>query len=131
MRTIKFRVWDALDEKMIYFSFSDMLNRLTAPTLHNGSSDWYLMQFTGLTNSKGVQIFEGDIIKRPYRDLIVTGVVVYSSGFATFKTEFDSSFLNDFSTKTLVNFAPHEMDQIDVIGNIHQNPELLSDKSGR
>lgn len=99
------------------------------PDINNKCDVWnvlpikYVRQFTGLKDNNGKEIYEGDIIMRPYRDVIVTGTVVFSDGFSSFKTAFDSSSIDGVKSKTLVPFMPHEMDQIEIIGNIHENPE--------
>jgi uncharacterized phage protein (TIGR01671 family) len=50
-RVIKFRAWDG--EKMHHFDLSDTI----APSLEDN-----IMQFTGLQDANGVDIYEGDII---------------------------------------------------------------------
>lgn len=88
-------------------------------------------QFTGLVDKKGVKIYEGDIVKHPYidpifRDLVepkdgdgVTSEVVFHDG--AFCVKYD---INDFIY--LDSFTRHGY--VEVIGNIHDNPELLSTK---
>ena len=68
-------------------------------------------QFTGLTDKNGKKIFEGDIVKwdekewgRPYNELV----------------EFDYE---------LLTMREHDYEQwCEVIGNIHDNPELLKEQ---
>ena len=77
------------------------------------------VQYTGLKDKNGKEIYEGDIA----RDISgKVAVIVYSppSFFAQFKGE-----LWDINTKG----SPVEMVEcIEVIGNIFENPELLEDK---
>jgi uncharacterized phage protein (TIGR01671 family) len=62
-------------------------------------------QFTGLTDKKGIEIFENDIVKGIYENSYY--VVRYENG--AFYTNIGLVGLNEF----------------EVIGNVHDNPELL------
>ncbi len=78
------------------------------------SKDVILMQFTGLKDKNGKEIYEGDIVKAPYNDLCEYHEVSYNSGCYFVGVEILSSF--------------HEED-LEVIGNIYENPELLEEKN--
>lgn len=78
-----------------------------------------LGQYTGLTDKNGKKIFEGDIVC--YGGMIRT--VVYDSEFAEF--EFDK-YDNVENPDGLSLCCDHDVTE--VIGNIHDNPELLEVK---
>lgn len=74
-------------------------------------------QFTGLVDSNGTKIFEGDILNTEYGRTI--GYVVYKNGCFSVQ---DSHSLHRPAIDIVM--AEHS---VDVIGNIHDNPELLED----
>ena len=89
-------------------------------------------QYTGLTDKNGVKIFEGDIVKEYKTKDKVKGVVKfgeYQSGINKYAD--DLGFYVEWTTE---NFLIQELgywcrkNMLEVIGNIHDNPELLEGK---
>lgn len=115
-REIKFRVFQ--DERM-YYDVSTNGARVWWGT-SIGSGDEYslpraevkLMQFTGLLDKNGKEIYEGDILKSNFGR--VGPVVWYRRGFFI-----QAESLPNGVTDFLV------WEQSEVIGNIYENPELL------
>lgn len=68
-------------------------------------------RFTGLEDKLGTKIFEGDVID----DLGVEYIVVFDSDYAQFRGKFDGWNAE----------ISHIASRCEVIGNIHDNPELL------
>ena len=106
-REIKFRVWDNVDYMSSPFTLSDLQSKQIQFT-----SDCEVMQFTGLKDRNGKEIYEGDILAF---ELTRNFNPVYEMPFVM---EWD----ND--NAAWVNFSPKE--KIVVIGNINENPELLN-----
>ena len=82
-------------------------------------------QFTGLTDKKGVRIFEGDIVKITGFHTTAIAAVKYGSSSeksTSWGWYFDD---NDGHTYFLVSRAFCEDYNAIIIGNIHDNPELL------
>lgn len=143
MRDIKFRAWN--DGEMILniglTPPSDGLTPYKVPDDSNGYEDmtYYpeaiLMQYTGLKDKNGVEIYEGDII----RDRFVSQPGFGQIGFAS---SFDREWCTEVripdiymhwdeyqfpNFETLINhFAEGDNSYgVEVIGNIYENPDLL------
>lgn len=107
-RTIRFRFWDLKQKKMI-----TGVPALNLTIGHLNVNGLVPSQFTGLTDKNGKEIYEGDWIigkDREHRE----GRIVFKDGaFYCFDELLNESLAEDECT---------------VIGNIYENPELLTPK---
>lgn len=119
MRMIKFRGFNAKNNQWLYGSY--ILNRgahFVAPDEFADGKTWddyevdpaTVGQFTGLTDKNGKEIYEGDIIR--HKDMVKPYHVIYDGRQFTPNDGFRS-----------LSYPKHW----EVIGNIHDNPELLEE----
>lgn len=123
MREIKFRAWvlrdwalDGLMENMMEYdveSFHD-------PLYEYKQGNIILMQYTGLKDKNGKEIYERDIVDTVYDGELFTGVVVYDESELDFKaTNGKENYGSNFQ------YLPC-CEEVEVIGNAYENPELLN-----
>ena len=126
MREIKFRAWNKERKEMLLPTLIKLTTEGITNISCNGKDnvEYFnigqvveLMQFTGLTDKQGQEIYEGDIyLNNENEDDLPTETVV--------KFEFGKFILTDRETQKryledLVNIEGK------VIGNIYENPELI------
>ena len=133
-REIKFRAWHKENKEMFEVGEMDFNFQSIYYSMGNISFDEFeIMQFTGLKDKNGKEIYEGDIVKYTF-DLP-------GSKFATenglkvridkvFWSEWRSSFAigNGMANNNLFNYVRNG-NRVEIIGNIHDNPELIRRKN--
>lgn len=129
MREIKFRAWDV--KRGCYFQPStlDFANKEYGMSwVHDGSkfiTDVILEQYTGLHDKNGKEIYEGDIVGFYNRNNIF-GIVEWDDhGMFIFRWDKDTAKKRREEYK---DFIPTNLEMWEIIGNIHENPELLEEE---
>lgn len=125
MREIKFRAWDNVQEVMLPVENIDFRNDLiTFNEDDNSLTDTFemitLMQYTGMKDKNGKEIYEGDIVG----SLHMRAEVIFEDGSFRFKwldkiTKRVRKYNEPMFKNTNIVF--------EVMGNIYENKELLED----
>ena len=122
-KEIKFRVWDKDFKKMRYLNSShdficfDEKGNGYYHNMQTGLGEWFsdLMQYTGLKDKNGVEVYEGDIVR-----------IVYDSIEHIYQIIFDKEELDFKATNGQINYGGNFQylgccEEIEVIGNIYEN----------
>ena len=135
-RIIKFRAWDKKDKIMYYdiqkgIKFTDLSHYNFDEFLGNPNGmrdyhEWEVMQYTGLLDKSGKEIYEGDIVKVP-------DSYDYNSSPSTTYVNEEVFWSEDRLCWFLVFGGYFEMElyrvkDIEVIGNFYENASILDNK---
>ena len=111
-REIKFRAWDEKNKEMRYDGMLNIYNKDGSWLYEDGKGNFHssfgeIMQFTGLLDKNGKEIYEGDIVQYLFAGKKVVREVYWNE----------------------VNFCWTPLNQnsldMEIIGNIYENPDLL------
>ena len=132
-REIKFRAWDKANKEMqpveaIYFNQKSSKNIII-------DDEWFsfgeviLMQYTGLKDKNGKEIYEGDIVlvatysyEEPLLDTTCT--IEYNPHYLIYEfVEIEETG----ERYSMLDIRDNFKSELEVIGNIYENPELLKE----
>ena len=119
MRKIKFRAWDKSQKYMAYQGMPD-LETLQSFIFHFGDKE--LMQFVGLKDCKGREIYEGDIVQ--YKSITNFGDDV-SHCKNTVKYKDGSFYPLPIEEHCEDEWYSEQKEDYEIIGNIYENPNIL------
>lgn len=101
-----FRAWDKKSQSFLYFGIA------TVSILVEKFSRLIIEQCTGLKDKNGVLIYEGDIVK------------FYEHNYEVYFNE-NTSAMDIWNEKKELGYSLYYHEELEVIGNIHKNPDLL------
>ena len=125
MNNLKFRVWDKTNKEMLNVDVLNLFLEEIVVLENDGSAfsmkfkDVEFMQSTGLFDKDGKEIFEGDILKTRTRGYVIVrkengnAMTTYKSGINKRTSLVLSSFLEKY--------------QVEIVGNIYENKDLLEE----
>jgi uncharacterized phage protein (TIGR01671 family) len=123
MREIKFRAWGPNSNYM--WSWGELVaNDTSVRWLQPHFGEKILMQFTGLKDKDGKDIYDGDIVTISYGIPPITEnlQIVWINDEVHYGWFFKNLRNNGVSAPAHSTYQ----DSITIIGNIHENPELLT-----
>ena len=140
-REIKFRVWDHNTDTMMIpdnFEFCDGeicwidAGREAGPKSGNDGDpgQFEIMQYAGLHDKNGREIYESDILKVTGEDgesYVATVKWFGDEDYPAFDLEGIPSAWN-YDANALATIFQNGVETCQVIGNVHENPELLEGK---
>ena len=139
MREIKFRAWDNFNNRMIQndrilkicFVKSNHIPSLVVYSNRNIEnhteirendkqycSEFELMQYTGLKDKNGKEIYEGDILTSAFSKRIV----IFDENTCSFMLK-DIDLRNE-----LFSLTKEKSKNLEIIGNIYENKDLIGDE---
>ena len=122
MITIKFRAFD--DGKMIYPTGA--LSKLKR-FINVIREDAIIMQFTGLHDKNGKEIYEGDILN--VGENLVCEIVYVDKNVEDYGDEIHCAFhAKVYIHNKTIPLDSYLKNNCEIIGSIHENPELLENK---
>ena len=128
MREIKFRAWVKDGKEIVDVEEIDFMNKVINYIYNDYKNneqeiigayfeDIELLEYSGLKDMKGKEIYEGDIIK------FLNGIfeVIWCNEKASF-------MLKNKEYKEFLNFIYENNNGMEIVGNIYENPELMENE---
>jgi uncharacterized phage protein (TIGR01671 family) len=127
-RQIKFRAWNPDDKRIEYpLVFAICSNGKLQPLIkcsdgNRAYKDYPIMQYTGLTDKNGKEIYEGDIIQWTSSNVFSLGEIrKVQINYVEAQYWGQGRNLGVYLAELLAN------EKCEVIGNVFENPELLQE----
>jgi len=150
MREVRFRAWHPEFGEMVYTGstvlvmkreFSPFVFDVGFSHYPSDISAWKIMQFTGLKDRNGKEIFEGDIVSVPYvtpfgertNKVDFKCLIGFENGRFVLSTKPETQSIASWCEREKGGYVPNygntviikDKTFLTVIGNIYENPELI------
>ena len=135
---IKFRVWDKISKKIYpvtgirFTGANGEAHKISFNEIARDASECVLLQFTGLTDKNGVEIYEGDILAYCHYDDMeyknendINRSVVPETAYRTFVKQKGIVDTEGHDEYKLIDWLSNWDYHFKVIGNKFENPELM------
>jgi uncharacterized phage protein (TIGR01671 family) len=135
MRELRFRAWDG-DRMQRVLTLGINEGFVSTDKISSDIDDFVIMQYTGRKDINGKEIYEGDIVQFQHDTSFKRGgfsrntfkaPIIYEGfeeyGYASYVYKF-KDFLDSNCTSFLNGRSKEELE---VVGNIYENPELLGE----
>lgn len=126
LKDFDFRIWDSNTNKFIELAISDNIRAIPRK-----NDDLVLELWSGFYDSKGTKIYEGDIVKYDSRTKPLVAVFERST-FYIVDTSIEKHLQVDCGTRLQGiyengnnGYTNQKLECLQVLGNIHENGELL------
>lgn len=126
-RQYKFRAWDKKDKVvrdvvgMSFYHDAVSVDIEYGKYLQDDAKRFELMQYTGLKDKNGTEIYEGDVVLDKYEEVKI--VQWYEGQFVVTRQVLNGSGKR-FEYNNINNHINH-YSKFEVIGNIYENPNFL------
>lgn len=137
MREIKFRAWVETDDseaEMMYFDKFEFDNGLWFSSNKHVDKYHAIMQYTGLKDKNGKEIYEGDILRGSKYPFISEGKENYyaliqwsedNAGFYSYPIICSDRVRGGACEDHVFEDGQNSAKTFEIIGNIYENPELI------
>lgn len=129
-RSLKFRAWDDYNKVMKCYTLKELADEdkfgyeTEHEVIQSGFDNWKWSQFTGLKDRAGKEIYEGDFIMAPNH---------CGLGQVEFGTDFNGCWVvkeHGQPNRGAQLLGVIDESDIEVVGNIYENPEIAELKMG-